>query len=169
MCFSLLLLSYKTRHLLQHFSAGEALHKHLMRETDLISSLLRDEEPEAQRKKMIDSTSRLGCPSSAPTRWVVPYQHPAGVPWINISPQIKKTNLVLQGEDVSTAQLHRCISHCDGWSPFLLRRSIDRKDDLGLGQLIQSGSSSASNPPQVPQSSWVYFPNKQENRRDRKI
>lgn len=166
MCFSLLLLSYKTRHLLQHFSAGEALHKHLMRETDLISSLLRDEEPEAQRKKMIDPTSRLGCPSSAPTRWVVPYQHPAGVPWINISPQIKKQTSYCKGRMFPP---HSCISHCDGWSPFLLRRSIDRKDDLGLGQLIQSGSSSASNPPQVPQSSWVYFPNKQENRRDRKI
>lgn len=76
---SLLLFKYRTRHLLQHFSAGEMLHKHL------VSSHLRYEGTEVQRKKVIHSRSLcradanlgLPSPSSAPTQWVILYQHPA--------------------------------------------------------------------------------------------
>lgn len=46
---------------------------------------------------------------------------------------------------------------------------MGRKEDLGLDPLIQCGIPCASNSSHVPQSSWVYFPNKKENRRDRKI
>lgn len=77
---SLLLLKYKTRHLLQHFSAGEMLHKHL------VSSYARDKETEVQRKKVIHSRSPcradvnpgLPGPSSASTELAILYQQPAG-------------------------------------------------------------------------------------------
>lgn len=71
---------YKTRHLLQHFSAGEMLHK------QLVSPHLRDKETDVQRKKVIHSKSpcaadvNLGLPSSssAPPEWVILYQQPTG-------------------------------------------------------------------------------------------
>lgn len=184
--FSFRLLRYKTRYLLQHCSAVEMLYKHLMKGTDLISSHLRGEETEAQRKKVIQPKSPcrwsgkpgLPSPSSTPTPWVIMYQHPAGDPLDIKSHQIEPKS------DTSRCALprggggrcfspnlpsHSCIFHWDGWFNFLQRWSMGRKEDLGLYQLIQCGILCVSNSFQVPQSSWVYFLNKKENRRDRKI
>lgn len=162
--FSLLLWRYKTRHLLQRFSAVEMLYKHLMKGKDRISSYLRDEETEAQRKKMIHprsphragAKSGLPSPSSTSTQWVTLYQHPAGrFPEY----QIPSNRNQIWHIKVCTAMgrvkkvflpLHSCIFHWDGQSNFLRRQSMGRKEDLGLDQLIQCGMPCASTSSQVP-------------------